>query len=108
MRIILLGPPGLGKGTQAKILADEFDSVHVSSGDLLREAVRNLTPLGLKAKAYMDAGTLVPDDVMISLLGKTLKSERFSKGFILDGFPRTLEQAKALDQLFDATGIVLH
>jgi adenylate kinase len=101
MRIILFGPPGVGKGTQAKLLVEEFHSAHISTGDLLREAAKNRTPLGLKAKSYMDAGNLVPDDVMIDLIEEVLKSDEAQENFILDGFPRTLPQAKALDVLFE-------
>ncbi|OGU67706.1 MAG: adenylate kinase [Ignavibacteria bacterium RIFCSPHIGHO2_02_FULL_56_12] len=107
MRIILFGPPGVGKGTQAKLLTEEFDSVHISTGDLLREAVKNRTPLGVKAKSYMDAGNLVPDDVMIGLIEEMLNSDRARNSFILDGFPRTVAQAKALDVMFDRMGIKL-
>ena len=107
MRIILFGPPGVGKGTQAKLLTEEFDSVHISTGDLLREAVKNRTPLGVKAKSYMDAGNLVPDDVMIGLIEEMLNSDRARNSFILDGFPRTVAQAKALDDMFDRMGIKL-
>ena len=107
MRIILFGPPGVGKGTQAKLLTEEFNSVHISTGDLLREAVKNQTPLGLKAKEYMDAGNLVPDDVMIGLIEEVLGSEKARKSFILDGFPRTVAQAKALDEMFERMRIKL-
>jgi adenylate kinase len=107
MKIILFGPPGVGKGTQAKLLVEEFHSAHISTGDLLREAVKNKTTLGLKAKAYMDAGDLVPDDVVIGLIEEVLKSDEARGNFILDGFPRTLPQAHALDALFDRLGIKL-
>ncbi|MBI3003811.1 MAG: adenylate kinase [Ignavibacteriales bacterium] len=107
MRIILFGPPGVGKGTQAKLLTEEFNSAHISTGDLLREAVKNMTPLGKKAKEYMDAGNLVPDEVMIGLIEEVLKSEKAQRSFILDGFPRTVAQAKALDRMFEKMGIAL-
>lgn len=107
MRIILFGPPGVGKGTQAKLLMEEFDSVHISTGDLLRDAVKRLTPLGLKAKSYMDDGNLVPDEIMIGLIEETLDSEKARNSFILDGFPRTVAQARALDQMFERMGISL-
>ncbi len=100
MRIILFGPPGSGKGTQAKLLCDEFNIPHISTGDLLRAAVANKTPLGVKAKQYMDTGNLVPDEIMIGLIHEVLESERAKNGFILDGFPRTVNQAKALDEMF--------
>lgn len=105
MRVILFGPPGVGKGTQAKLLTEEFDSVHISTGDLLREAVKNQTPLGVKAKTFMDLGNLVPDEVMIGLIEEMLDSERARRSFILDGFPRTVAQAKALDDMFGRMGI---
>jgi adenylate kinase len=107
MRIILFGPPGVGKGTQAKLLAEEFAIPHISTGDLLRAAVKNKTPLGLKAQEYMDAGNLVPDEIMIALIEEVLSSRKARKGFILDGFPRTVAQAKALDALFERMNISL-
>ena len=101
MHLILFGPPGAGKGTQAKILSEKFNIPHISTGDMLREAVANQTELGLKAKSIMESGQLVPDDVMIGIVKETLKSNKCKNGFILDGFPRTVEQAKALDQIFN-------
>jgi len=106
MRIILFGPPGVGKGTQAKLLIAEFNAIHISTGDLLREAVKNKTPLGLKAKQYMDAGNLVPDHIMIELLEGVFKGKA-KDSFILDGFPRTVAQAKALDEMFERMGFKL-
>ena len=96
-RIVLLGPPGSGKGTQTERLCTEFGFAHISTGDLLREAVRTGTPLGIKAKRFMDAGDLVPDELVIELV--KLKLDKCPKGFVLDGFPRTLEQAKALQKI---------
>ena len=107
MRIILFGPPGVGKGTQAKLLAEEFGIYHISTGDLLRAAVKSNTPLGLKAREYMEAGNLVPDEVMIGLIEEVLGSKKAQKGFILDGFPRTVAQARALDELFGRLNIKL-
>jgi adenylate kinase len=107
MKIILFGPPGVGKGTQAKLLVEEFHSIHISTGDLLREAVKNKTVLGLKAKSYMDAGNLVPDVVVIGLIELVLMSDETRENFILDGFPRTLPQASALDALFEKLGVRL-
>lgn len=101
----MFGPPGVGKGTQAKLLAGEFDVPHISTGDMLRVAVAEGTELGKKAKAIMDAGQLVPDDVMIEIVRVVLTSPKVAKGFILDGFPRTVDQAKALSGLFDELGI---
>jgi adenylate kinase len=105
MRLLLFGAPGVGKGTQAKLLADEFRIPHVSTGDLLRTAVAKGTDLGKKAKIIMDAGKLVPDNVMIGIVRDVLSSPVASKGFILDGFPRTLNQARALAQIFEDLGI---
>jgi adenylate kinase len=105
MRLILFGPPGVGKGTQAKLLSEEFGITHISTGDMLRAAATAGTELGKRAKIIMDAGQLVPDDLMIGIIRDTLGSPAVAKGFILDGFPRTLEQAKALSRLFDELGI---
>jgi adenylate kinase len=105
MRLILFGPPGVGKGTQAKLLSQEYGVTHISTGDMLRAATAAGTELGKKAKAIMDAGQLVPDDVMIGIVGETLTGPAVKNGFILDGFPRTLEQAKALSRLFDELNI---
>jgi adenylate kinase len=107
MKIILFGPPGVGKGTQAKLLVEEFHCAHISTGDLLRAAVKNKTQLGLKAKSFMDAGNLVPDDVVIGLIEEVLQSEEARRNFILDGFPRTIPQASALDGLFKKLDISL-
>ena len=98
MRLILLGPPGAGKGTQAKLLAEKFNIQQVSTGDILRQAVKNKTEMGLKAKSYMDQGKLVPDDVVIGIIKDRLNNPDCSTGFILDGFPRTIQQAEALSQ----------
>ncbi len=96
MIVVFLGPPGSGKGTQAKKLSQELSLMHISTGDLLREAVKNQTPLGLKAKEYMDRGELVPDNLMIALIEEVMPKEG---GFILDGFPRTVPQALALEEM---------
>lgn len=97
MYILLMGPPGAGKGTQALLLAERYGIVHISTGDMFRAAVRDMTPLGRKAKEYMDAGQLVPDDVTIGIVRERLMKPDAVKGFILDGFPRTYVQAAALD-----------
>lgn len=97
MNIVLLGAPGAGKGTQAAKLVEEFGTPHISTGDMLRAAVKAGTPLGQKAKSFMDAGDLVPDDVIIGLVTERLQDPDTEKGFILDGFPRTSAQAVALD-----------
>jgi len=99
MRIVLLGPPGGGKGTQAQKLIDKYKISQVSTGDLFRAAVKNQTALGKKAKEYMDKGQLVPDEVVIGMVKERLTRPDTQKGFILDGFPRTLPQAEALDKM---------
>jgi adenylate kinase len=105
MRIILFGPPGVGKGTQAKILSEDLKIVHIATGDILREAVSRGTELGKKAKAFMDRGELVPDSVVIGIIQDRLKEGDTKNGFILDGFPRTLPQAEALDKVFEKAGV---
>ena len=97
MRLILLGPPGAGKGTQAKKLKDKFFIPQISTGDILRRAVKDNSELGIQARSFMDIGQLVPDDLVISLIKERIKESDCDTGFILDGFPRTLEQAVALD-----------
>lgn len=96
MRLILLAPPGAGKGTQAEMIEKDYEGTHMSTGDLLRDAVGRGTPLGLKAEKYMKGGKLVPDELVIQIMEEKLKE---IDGFILDGFPRTLKQAKMLDKL---------
>lgn len=98
MRLVLLGPPGAGKGTQAEVLTKQLKVAHVSTGDMLRAAIRESSPLGLKAKEFMDKGLLVPDSLVIDLVRERLQKPDAQKGFILDGFPRTPEQAEALDK----------
>ena len=97
MNIVLLGAPGAGKGTQAAKLVEKYGYAHISTGDMLRAAVKNQTPLGLEAKKYMDAGDLVPDEVVIGLVKERLQDEDTKAGFILYGFPSTSKQAVALD-----------
>jgi adenylate kinase len=104
MRAIFLGPPGSGKGTQAKLLAERMGVPAISTGDMLREAVRLETPLGLRAKAIMEAGELVPDDVVIGLIRERISRPDARGGFLLDGFPRTLPQVAALDRLLAGNG----
>ncbi len=99
MNIVLLGAPGAGKGTQAAKLVAECGMCHISTGDILRAAVKNQTPLGVKAKSYMDAGELVPDDLIIDLMKERIQEPDTAKGVILDGFPRTTTQAVALDTM---------
>ncbi|HEY5595371.1 MAG TPA: adenylate kinase [Nitrospiria bacterium] len=99
MRLIFLGPPGVGKGTQAQRLSAEFRIPKISTGDILRVAVQKKTPLGLQAKSFMDSGKLVPDDVVIGIIRERLKESDCRAGFILDGFPRTVPQARALTSM---------
>ncbi|MBS5451281.1 MAG: adenylate kinase [Coriobacteriia bacterium] len=104
MNIVLLGAPGAGKGTQAERLVNEFSIPHISTGDILRAAVKEGTPLGVKAKSFMDAGELVPDQLIIDLMQERLSAEDAQRGFILDGFPRTTMQAAALDTALAESG----
>lgn len=104
MRIVLLGPPGSGKGTQAALLRDRLGLAHISTGALLREAVGQKTELGLEAKSYMDAGNLVPDDLMLGLIEERLGQPDVDNGFILDGYPRNQVQAEALDEVLERIG----
>ena len=100
MKVVFLGPPGAGKGTQAVRIAEKYNVPHISTGDILREAVKEGTELGKLAKEYMDKGELVPDDVIIGIIRERLsQSDVRERGFILDGFPRTLPQAEALDRM---------
>ena len=106
MNLILFGPPGVGKGTQAERLRDHYHLHHISTGDILRAAVKAGTPLGLEAKKYMDEGGLVPDAVIIGLVREVLiKDQAEGSGFLLDGFPRTVAQAEALEKIFTELGI---
>ena len=107
MRIVLLGPPGSGKGTQAKSIGREFGFLHISTGDMLREAADQDTELGRQAKVYMEEGELVPDEIMISIVENRLGSGNYQEGFILDGFPRTVNQAQKLDAFLRSDGIGL-
>lgn len=103
----MLGPPGAGKGTQAVRLATHFQCGHVSTGDIFREHVANETPLGRTAQEYMDAGDLVPDEVVIAMVTKRLAEDDCDNGFVLDGFPRTVGQAEALDEWLESAGTPL-
>ena len=104
MDIILIGPPGSGKGTQAKMIVDRYHVKHVSTGDILRENVRNGTPLGVEAKKFMDAGKLVPDSLLIDIIKDRLAKDDVKAGWMLDGYPRTIPQAEALDKILPALG----
>ena len=104
MNIILFGAPGAGKGTQAKLLVEKYGIPQISTGDMFRAAIANGTELGKKAKTYMDDGQLVPDDVTIGIVEERLAKEDCGKGFILDGFPRTLHQAEELQKILDKLG----
>jgi adenylate kinase len=104
LNVVMLGPPGAGKGTQAERLAERRSLPRVSTGDILREAVQTGTPLGCTARAAMDAGRLVSDDVMIGIVGERLEREDAKSGFVLDGFPRTVDQATALDRMMEGRG----
>lgn len=99
LNIVLFGPPGAGKGTQAVFLKDTFKLIHLSTGDLLRSQIAAQTELGKQAQLFIDKGELVPDAIVIDMIGSQLNENKSTKGFIFDGFPRTVEQAKALDQL---------
>ena len=107
MRVVFLGAPGVGKGTQADRIAEQHQVAKLSTGDLLREAVRNKTALGLEAKSYMDQGKLVPDVVVIGLVREKLADSSCANGFVLDGFPRTVPQAEALGAVLASKGITL-
>ncbi|MCZ7373152.1 MAG: adenylate kinase [Candidatus Methanoperedens sp.] len=99
MNIILLGPPGAGKGTQAKKIAENYKVPHISTGDILRENISNNTPLGIKARSYMSRGELVPDELLITIIKERLSRQDCSNGFLLDGYPRTIPQADALHMI---------
>jgi adenylate kinase len=105
MRIILFGAPGVGKGTQAKILSAKLNIPHISTGDILRQATREKTPVGLKVQEMMNRGELVPDDIITAIIKEKLSGEECSNGFILDGFPRTVPQAASLERILLNLGI---
>ncbi len=104
MKIIMLGAPGAGKGTQAKMIAAKYDIPHISTGDIFRANIKNGTELGKKAKEYMDAGNLVPDELVVDLVIDRFKDDDCANGYVLDGFPRTIPQAEALDAALSKIG----
>jgi len=104
MNIILFGPPGAGKGTQADLIIKKYNLPHLSTGNIFRAAIKNQTPLGQKVTAILDAGELVPDQLTIDLVAEELKDDKYSNGAVFDGFPRTVVQAEAFDQLLEEKG----
>jgi adenylate kinase len=108
LRVVLLGAPGAGKGTQAKFLQEQYGACQISTGDILRKAVAEQTPLGKEASGYINRGALVPDDLIVNLVAERLKEKDCAQGFILDGFPRTIPQAQCLDEILKKMGIALN
>ena len=104
MKIIMLGAPGAGKGTQAKMIAEKYSIPHISTGDIFRANIKNGTELGKKAKSYMDKGQLVPDELTLDLIMDRFKEDDCKNGYVLDGFPRTIPQAEALDKALETAG----
>ena len=107
LRVVLLGPPGAGKGTQAKLLREKFEACQVSTGDILRKAVADQSPLGKEASEYINRGALVPDNLIVKLVAERLKEKDCAQGFILDGFPRTIPQAQSLEEILQKMGLGL-
>lgn len=107
MRIILLGPPGAGKGTQARILTEKYNIVHIAAGDLFRENIKNKTPLGQQVEEILKSGKLVPDEITVNMIADRLAQPDCRNGFILDGFPRTVAQAEALEKMLNQKGVKL-
>jgi adenylate kinase len=107
MRVILLGPPGAGKGTQAASIVEKYSIPHISTGDIFRKNIKEGTALGLKAKSFMDSGALVPDSLVVEIVEDRLKEDDCKSGFLLDGFPRTIVQAEELDKVLENMGISL-
>ena len=106
MNIVLLGAPGSGKGTQASLITEKYGLPHISTGDMFRENIREKTPLGVLAQSYIDKGQLVPDDVTVKMVAERLSRDDCKKGFLLDGFPRTLSQAQALEKIVQVTCVL--
>jgi len=107
MIVVLLGPPGTGKGTQAKLIEERFSLAHISTGDMLRAEVASGSDLGEKVKGYLDAGELVPDDLIVEMIAERIENPDAKKGFILDGFPRTVSQAEMLDKMLENRGLAV-
>jgi adenylate kinase len=108
LNLILFGPPGSGKGTQSEKIVDKYGLIHLSTGNLLRQEIADKTPLGLEAKSFMDKGQLVPDEVVIGMIDSCLEKQQDAKGFLFDGFPRTVAQAEALDRLLQFKKTAIH
>jgi len=108
INLILFGPPGAGKGTQAQLLVSKYNLIHISTGDILRAAIAAATPLGLQAKTYMDKGQLVPDEMVIGIIQEFIHEHRACNGFIFDGFPRTRPQAVQLDKMLHDEGTMIN
>lgn len=106
MNLILLGAPGAGKGTQAVRIAEKYNIPHISTGDILRKNIKEQTPVGIKAKAYIDKGQLVPDEVVVEIVALRIREDDAKNGFLLDGFPRTIAQAEALDKITDIDTVI--
>ncbi|MDR3231886.1 MAG: adenylate kinase [Synergistaceae bacterium] len=104
MRLVLLGAPGSGKGTQAELLTEKYGCAHISTGDLFRHNLKNKTELGLQAEAFMNKGELVPDDLVVRMVSSRLRERNVARGFLMDGFPRTLPQAEAFDEILKELG----
>ncbi|SHE71589.1 adenylate kinase [Caloramator proteoclasticus] len=107
MKIVLLGPPGAGKGTQAKLIVQKYNIPHISTGDIFRKNIKEMTPLGIKAKEYIDKGQLVPDELTVEIVKDRIKEDDCKNGFLLDGFPRTVAQADALNDVLSELGTKL-
>jgi len=108
MRIIIFGPPGAGKGTQASLIKNEFGISHLSTGEIFRSAIKNETELGKKVSSILEAGDLVPDETVVALVEEELKKPRYESGYVLDGFPRTVPQATAFDDILEKKGTSLN